>query len=273
VEERGLAGRRGGGVNVRLAVGIQPEWLLDLSPEDLKESDELVWNAQTERVERVVRLAYGAVVLEETRKPAPPSPEASRLLAEAALAGDFSAADEEGGFETLGLRLGLLREAFPDAGVPPADASGLRQAVLEACEGRISLAELREADLRGAFVGRLPPAVAKLLRAETPERVRLGSGREVPVHYEADKPPWIESRLQDFFGASAGPALCRGRVPLTLHLLAPNGRAVQVTRDLAGFWRQHYPALRRELGRRYPRHPWPEDGATATPPPPKPPRR
>ena len=59
------------------------------------------------------------------------------------------------------------------------------------------------------------------------------------------------------------PAVGAGRVPLTVHLLAPNGRAVQVTRDLASFWTQHYPALRRELGRRYPRHAWPEDGATA----------
>jgi ATP-dependent helicase HrpB len=264
-------------VTVRLAVGIEPEWLLDLSPEDLKESDELVWNAQTERVERVTRLAYGAVVLEETRRPAPPSPEASRLLAEAALAGGFSAgpkdAADSAGFETVALRLELLREAFPDAGVPPADAAGLRQAIVDACEGRTSLAELRDADLRGGWLGRLPPQVAQLLRTETPERVRLGGGREVPIHYEAGKPPWIESRLQDFFGASTGPMLCRGRVPVTLHLLAPNGRAVQVTRDLAGFWRQHYPALRRELGRRYPRHPWPEDGATAVPPPPKPPRR
>jgi ATP-dependent helicase HrpB len=272
VEERAVAGGRRGGVSVRLAVGIQPEWLLDLSPEDLKESDELSWNPETQRVERITRLAYGAVVLEETRRPAPPSPEASRLLAEAALASGFSAGDD-GGFTTLALRLDLLREAFPDAGVPPADSTGIRQAVIDACEGRTSLAELREADLRGGWLGRLPPQVAQLLRTETPERVRLGGGREVPIHYEADKPPWIESRLQDFFGASTGPMLCRGRVPVTLHLLAPNGRAVQVTRDLAGFWRQHYPALRRELGRRYPRHPWPEDGATAAPPPPKPPRR
>ena len=100
----------------------------------------------------------------------------------------------------------------------------------------------------------------------------MPGGREVKVHYESDRPPWIESRLQDFFGMKVGPAVARGRVPLVVHLLAPNGRAVQVTQDLAGFWRQHYPALRRELGRRYPRHPWPEDGATAAPPPPKPPR-
>jgi ATP-dependent helicase HrpB len=69
----------------------------------------------------------------------------------------------------------------------------------------------------------------------------------------------VESRLQDFLGLKTGPALLNGRVPLTLHLLAPNYRAVQVTRDLAGFWARIYPDLRRELGRRYPRHAWPED--------------
>jgi ATP-dependent helicase HrpB len=91
----------------------------------------------------------------------------------------------------------------------------------------------------------------------------------VRVHYPSGQPPWIESRLQDFFGLRQGPSLARGRVPLTLHLLAPNQRAVQVTADLAGFWSRHYPALRRELGRRYPRHAWPEDPLTATPPAPR----
>jgi ATP-dependent helicase HrpB len=77
------------------------------------------------------------------------------------------------------------------------------------------------------------------------------------VRYEADRPPWIESRLQDFVGLAEGPRICNGAVALTLHLLAPNGRAVQVSSDLASFWRVHYPELRRQLMRRYPRHPWP----------------
>ena len=92
------------------------------------------------------------------------------------------------------------------------------------------------------------------------------------VNYEADRSAWIESRLQDFFGLAQGPSVAGGAVPLTLHLLAPNLRAVQVTTDLAGFWERHYPALRRELGRRYPRHSWPEDPRHATPPAPRPPR-
>lgn len=87
------------------------------------------------------------------------------------------------------------------------------------------------------------------------------------VHYEPARPPWIESRLQDFFGLLKGPAI--GKAPLVLHLLAPNMRAVQVTTDLSGFWDRHYPAIRKELMRQYPKHAWPEDPRTATPPAPR----
>jgi ATP-dependent helicase HrpB len=105
-----------------------------------------------------------------------------------------------------------------------------------------------------------------LLATEAPESFLLPGGRRAEIHYEPGKPPWIESRLQDFFGMKSGPRVCRGQVALTLHLLAPNGRAQQVTSDLSGFWERHYPTVRRELMRKYPRHPWPEDGKTATPP-------
>jgi ATP-dependent helicase HrpB len=77
------------------------------------------------------------------------------------------------------------------------------------------------------------------------------------VHYEPDKMPWIESALQDFIGMKSTPSICSGRVPLTVHLLAPNRRPVQVTQDLPGFWERHYPALHRQLQRRYPKHFWP----------------
>jgi ATP-dependent helicase HrpB len=88
----------------------------------------------------------------------------------------------------------------------------------------------------------------------------------VKVHYERAKPPWVESRLQDFFGMAVGPKVCGGRVPLVLNLLAPNQRAVQVTTDLAGFWSRHYAGIRKELMRKYPRHSWPEDPLNAQPP-------
>jgi ATP-dependent helicase HrpB len=98
--------------------------------------------------------------------------------------------------------------------------------------------------------------------------VRLPGGRVLPIQYAEGKPPWASSRLQDFFGLVDGPRVAGGRVAVVLHLLAPNKRAVQVTSDLAGFWSTHYPKLRNQLCRRYPKHAWPEDGRNALPPSP-----
>jgi ATP-dependent helicase HrpB len=270
VEERTGAAARSAvrAVRVRLAVGIRPEWLLDLAPDELTDLDELQWNADRQRVERVSRLLCGAITLEESRRPAPPSAEASRLLSEAALASGQGGQQRGEAPAALQAKLEILRQAFPEAGVPELGANEWQAMVGAACEGITSLAELEATPIESRWLASLPAAVARLLREEVPERIRLAGGRVVPVNYEAGKLPWIESRLQDFFGTPTGPSICRGRVRLTLHLLAPNRRAVQVTSDLANFWRQHYPTIRRELCRRYPRHPWPEDGATATPPAP-----
>ena len=96
----------------------------------------------------------------------------------------------------------------------------------------------------------------------------LPGGRRLLVQYEPDRPPWVGSRLQDFFSMTTGPAILDGRVPVVLHLRAPNRHDVAVTADLAGFWRDHYPGIARRLKRRYPKHDWPEDPLTAKPPPP-----
>ncbi len=272
-EERATpAGQKAGrSVVVRLAVAVEPDWLLDLVPAGLMESESTLWNPDTRRVERVGRLCYGAIVLDESRRPAPPSSEASQMLAEAVLAGASTTGGLLGGSNTsLQVKLELLRSAFPEREVPLLDGEQIRAMLTAACQGLTGLAEFSAVPVEERLRQALSPTVVGMLREETPDHVRLPGGRQATVNYEAGKPPWIESRLQDFFGMSVGPAICRGRVPLTLHLLAPNHRAVQVTSDLVGFWQKHYPSIRRELGRRYPRHSWPEDGATAAPPAPRP---
>ena len=133
----------------------------------------------------------------------------------------------------------------------------------EMCEGRRSFAELREAARAGELIERLRGGLtqeqSRLVARAAPERVTLARGRQARVKYERGRAPYVASRLQDFFGMSDGPRVACGRVALVLQLLAPNQRPVQVTTDLAGFWSRHYPSVRRELGRRYPRHAWPED--------------
>ena len=131
------------------------------------------------------------------------------------------------------------------------------QALRELCSGLRSFADLKDA--AKSFVLLLEQKVdQQLLRELAPVSVRLQSGRQAKIHYEGDKPPWIASRLQDFFGMRDTPRVGVNNMPLVIHLLAPNQRAVQTTTDLAGFWTRLYPQLRRELMRRYPKHSWPE---------------
>lgn len=260
-----------GRIVVRVASAVEPAWIFDGHPDLVEMSDELEWNGTSEAVEMVSRIRAGSVVIEEERRPAPPSEAASRLLLQSVKKRSDLLAGE--GVGAVLQRLEVLREAVPEGGLPEVSGEVLDRALENAALGKTKRSELEGLDVTAEVLASLTHEQQKLLEREAPERITLPGGRTVPVHYEPGKPPWVESRLQDFFGMVKTPSLCRGRVPLTVHLLAPNQRAVQVTTDLAGFWERHYPALRRELGRRYPRHPWPEDGRAATPPPPLPPRR
>jgi ATP-dependent helicase HrpB len=268
VEERAHAGRSSAAI-VRIASAIDGEWLLDLYPDLLEHGEELVFNADSGRVELVSRIACGSVVLDESRAPARPSPESARLLARAAQTTSLAGA-ARGSLDALVARVELVRTHAPELELPELGDVSLERALETAAEGKVALAELDVSNLAELVLARLSPRQAQTLRQHAPERVTLPGGRSLEVHYERDKAPWIESRLQDFFGMADGPRVCAGRVALTLHLLAPNQRAVQVTSDLAGFWQRHYPGIRKELMRRYPRHPWPEDGRHATPPAPRP---
>lgn len=259
---------------VRLASAIEPEWLLEFAADDVQERTELVWNEQTARVERILRTTYGSFTLEEQRSAAPASPEATDLLVRELIGKRAPAlADRLDAIDRVKVKLQLAREHMPDLGWPELDSAQIEALLTRELGGMTTLEELRAVDLAGALVRAVSAQAPELLARELPEKLRLPSGRELKVHYEPGKPPWVESRLQDFFGMASLPALCRGRLPLTVHLLAPSQRAVQVTSDLAGFWQRHYPSIRKELMRQYPRHAWPEDGRTASPPAPRPPRK
>jgi ATP-dependent helicase HrpB len=161
-----------------------------------------------------------------------------------------------------------LFAARVDARITPLPEDVALRALRAAAEGKKSFSELRQQPLFDYVVAQLDEGLFARLPKLAPEHVSLPQGRRLRVHYERDKPPWVESRLQDFFGLKVGPKC--GDQAIVLHLLAPNQRPVQVTTDLAGFWQRHYPDIRRELMRRYPRHAWPEDPVNAEPPAPKP---
>ncbi len=230
IEER----REHGAPLVRLAAPIEPEWLLDRTTERVR----CEWNRSAERVEQVSALVYDQLVIEETRAPSAANEEAGRLL------------------EQKALEAGMARFVDPDALARLTSRSALAgiaidpEAALRAlCASATSFKELEAANL----LELLRPA---RLDNAAPAQIKLPGGRQVAVHYELGKPPWIESRLQDFFGMKETPKI--NGSPVVVHLLAPNRRPVQVTTDLAGFWERLYPQVRKELMRRYPRHQWPE---------------
>ena len=220
---------------VRLAAGpIAADWLLD----HVTERESLEWNRKAERVEKVRALVYDQLVIDETRVPAEPSGETAAILASKVREVDIGRFVNRDELDQLN-----ARAAFAGISVD------VESKLAELCRECASFRDLESCNVLGAC---RPPNIDLI----APERIRLRSGREIKVHYEASKPPWIESRLQDFFGIRETPRV--NGVPIVVHLLAPNRRPVQVTSDLAGFWDKWYPQVRRELSRRYPKHHWPE---------------
>jgi ATP-dependent helicase HrpB len=240
----------GGQTLLRLASRIEADWLLEAFPERLEDGDELTFNASAGRVERRCEIRYDGLPIDTSRGPADPTdPRVAALLAEALRDRPLDEAPAR-----LLARLAFLRRHRPELGLPE-DLLG--PLLTGACAGRATLREVQEVDWSSALRQAFPVEVLRLLDTWAPEAIQLPKGRPTKVHYE-DDPPWIASRLQDFWGLKKTPAVAGGTVPLVLHLLAPNMRAVQVTTDLAGFWQRAYQELRPALSRRYPKHHWPE---------------
>ena len=244
---------------VRIASGIEPEWLLDLFPERVRETALVEWNRAGERVESVSAIMFDQIAIETRRGTPDPQAAGALLAAKAMEAGVARFADPE----EIEAFLARVRFASQHGPLPPLGPDGVEHALRSLASGLKSFAEL-EAAARGggllkALERQLPPAGRRLLDEIAPERIRLARGRQARVHYQTGQPPSVASRLQDFFGMRETPAVARGAVPLVLLLLAPNQRPVQTTSDLAGFWQRLYPRVRKELARRYPKHAWPED--------------
>jgi len=232
---------------VRMTARIEPEWLIELFPENVREQSGVDWNRVNERVEAVSVLLYDELVIQESRGAMPEAKAAAELLAQKAIEAGIDRFVDKETLEQL-----LMRVEF--AGLEKPD---IPQALGDVCMGLRSFAELKGA--AASLIPLLEQEVGtRRLNEMAPTRIRLAKGRETKVHYEAGKPPWIASRLQDFFGMQETPRIGLAQTPVVVHLLAPNQRAVQTTTDLAGFWERLYPQVRRELMRRYPRYAWPE---------------
>ena len=232
------AGRRGEGseARIRMASAVEREWLRPTASAVVH-----VFDQESATVRAFARDYYGEIVLAEHPVKADPE-QAAALLARAYLDRGLRDSDEQ-----------LVRRCrFAGLQI---DLEGL---VGQAAHGRRSLEDI---DLRRD----LRWDIAQDLDRRAPERLIVPSGRSHRLEYEADGTVSASIKLQELFGLGDTPVVGPRREPVLLRLLAPNGRPVQMTRDLRSFWERTYPEVRKELRGRYPKHPWPEDPWNATP--------
>ncbi|RKY22142.1 MAG: ATP-dependent helicase HrpB [Planctomycetota bacterium] len=162
-------------------------------------------------------------------------------------------------------RVASLAAWHPELELPAFDTDQLLALLPELCVGRRSFAELAAVPLASELARRLSQRQARALASLAPERLELPSGSRLRLDYDPGRAPALHVRIQELFGTLRTPCVDGGRLPVVLHLLAPNMRAEQVTDDLASFWDHIYPEVRRRLSRRYPKHAWPEDPRGARP--------
>jgi ATP-dependent helicase HrpB len=208
------------------------------------------------------------ITLSETPLALQPSMETARVLADGLISSGLDRLPWSKALKQWRDRVMFLRNAegepWPDLS-DDALAAQCEAWLVAALYDKTSLKELSSGDLSDALMTLLPWELRTRLEREAPTNFEAPTGTMLSIDYEAEQGPTIAVRLQELFGLNTHPSIAKGTVPLVVELLSPAHRPVQVTRDLPGFWRGSYAAVRSDLRGRYPRHPWPEDPASAMP--------
>jgi len=251
---------------VRLASAIDPQWLEELFPRAIRKVRELYFDESRQRVVARGQIYYLDLLLREDQD-APVDPqEAGNVLAEALRPRARSIFESDAACANWLNRLSLLRDAMPEQDWPAIDDAALGDLLAGACAGKRSLDEIRRAgSLVQILQGSLHYPLDRIFQAEAPETIEVPTGNRIGLGYAGGRTVKLAVRLQELFGLAQTPRIAGGRVPVVLELLGPNFRPVQVTDDLASFWKNTYPQVRKDLRARYPKHSWPDDPLTAPP--------
>jgi ATP-dependent helicase HrpB len=224
------------------------------------------WNRDTRAVDAFEERRFDAIVLQRRSVPARSEDAVPALLAAVRDLG-LDALPWSDHARELRLRAQALREWDPALNLPDFSDAALLQTLDQwlapYLDGKRRLDALSAAELSEALSARLDYAMRTALDANAPATIRVPSGMERRIVYAPGAPPVLAVKLQELFGLADTPRIAGGRVPLTLHLLSPAGRPIQVTQDLRSFWERTYPEVKKELKGRYPKHPWPDDPWTA----------
>ncbi|HVC16433.1 MAG TPA: ATP-dependent helicase HrpB, partial [Rhodanobacter sp.] len=250
------------------AAPLDPQLLERDFPAQFTRERTLRWNAERAAVESFEERRFGAIVLERRSVPVRPQDALPALLAAVRSRG-IDALPWNDQTRRLRARMQALRQWMPELDLPDvADAAllaTLEQWLAPYLDGKRKLDALSAQELSQALGGLFDHEQRRLLDSQAPDSLIVPSGQVRRLEYLPDQSPVLAVKLQELFGLADTPRVGDGRIPVTLHLLSPAGRPIQVTQDLKGFWERTYPEVKKELKGRYPRHPWPDD-PWSTPP-------
>ena len=249
---------RGGEVNTILSLGtaIEADWLRELFPEDVKSDLHVQFDAQQKRVLAAELLRFRGLALAAKRIDPPPAEPAARILADEILAGRLLLPNWDHSVEQWLARLNLLCTHCADLQLPAITDDDKKAIIEQLCHGAVSYKDIKEREVKPIVMSWLSQAQRELLDKYAPERLTLPNDRTPKVSYENGKSPFISLRIQELYDVNQTPKVAMGRVPVTVHILTPGMKPIQVTQDMASFWREHYPKIKSELARKYPKHFW-----------------
>ena len=251
---------------IQAAAPFDPDLLARDFAHRFSEARTVRWNRDARAVEAFEERRFDAIVLERRSVPAQREDAVPALIAAVRELG-LDALPWSDHARELRLRVEALRGWDPSLGLPDFSDDALLATLDDwlapYLDGKRRLDALTAAELSEALSARLDYAMRTALDANAPPAIRVPSGMERRIVYAPGEPPVLAVKLQELFGLADTPRVAGGRVPLTLHLLSPAGRPIQVTQDLRSFWERTYPEVKKELKGRYPKHPWPDDPWTA----------
>lgn len=249
---------RGKEVTVLLnnVTAIEEEWLREMFPGDYTSRRETLFDPDQKRVVVREQTVFRDLVLRERPCGDAVPEEAAPVLAEEVLAGRATLKHWNHAVDQWIARVNCVSEWMPELEIPPLDEEARRHLVEQICYGATSAKEIKERPVLPTFKQWLSPEQEEAVKKLAPEQIGLPRGRQPKVVYEEGAPPTISTRLQDLYDVKENLCICSGRVEILVQILAPNQRPIQVTKNIAGFWNESYPAIKKQLQGRYPKHEW-----------------
>ncbi len=245
-------------VTLQMLTELEEDWLGDLFPEDFALEKAPFFDPKQRRVIQRERVRFRDLVIRERQTGEADENAAAAILADEVMKGNLVLTEWGDSVDQWLARLAVLQRAMPELELPVFTEEDKRLVLEELFHGARSFREIKDLSPLQALRDWLSPQQATALDRHAPQRIELATGRPAKIDYTRPEEPSVSVFIQQLFTQKDTPKIAAGRVPLVLSILAPNHRPIQVTRDLAGFWKNHYPAIKKEMERRYPRHEWRE---------------